>query len=97
MGEIKSKIRTLHCRKDNLQGVVNKIPWEPVLEDKGAEQSWKIFMEAVLRAQELSIPKCRKSGKEGKRLPWLNHSQLVKLEGQEKMHRQWRQGEVPCC
>jgi len=32
---------------------------------KGVEQSWQIFKEASLSAQELSIPRCSKSGKEG--------------------------------
>ena len=35
---------------------------------KGAEQSWHIFKEAFFRAQELSMPRYSKSGKEGKRL-----------------------------
>ena len=59
-----------------------------------AEQSWQIIKEALLRAQELSIPRCSKSGKEGKRLAWLNQDQLVKLESKKEMHRQWKQGQV---
>ena len=61
---------------------------------KGMEQSWQIFKEAFLRAQEVSIPKCSKSGKEGKRLAWLNWDLLVKLESKKKMHRQWKQGQA---
>jgi len=34
---------------------------------EGTKWSWQIFREAFLRAQELSIPRCSKSGKEGKR------------------------------
>ena len=45
-------------------------PWETVLMGKGEEQSWHIFKEAFLRAQELSIPRCNKSVKEDKRLQW---------------------------
>jgi len=30
---------------------------------KGAEQSWQIFKEAFLRAQELSIHRCRQEKK----------------------------------
>ena len=57
----------------------------------GVEQSWQIFKEAFSRrAQELSIPRCWKSGKEGKRPPWLNRDRLLKLENKKKMHRQWK-------
>ena len=58
-----SKIRMLHFRKANFQffrELVNKTPWETVLMGKGAEQSWQIFKEAFLSAQELSIPRCSK-------------------------------------
>lgn len=41
---------------------------------KGEEQSWKIFKEAFLRAQEPSISRCRKSGKEGKSLARLSET-----------------------
>ena len=33
--------------------------------------------------QELSVPRCKKSGKEGKRTAWLR-----------ELHRQWKQGQV---
>jgi len=39
---------------------------------KGTEQSWQVFKEAFLQSQELSIPRCSKSGKEGKRPARLN-------------------------
>lgn len=45
---------------------------------KGAEQSWQIFEESFHRVQELSIPRCSNSEKEGKRLVWLNWGKLVK-------------------
>ena len=58
---------------------------------KGARQIWQIFKEAFFRAQELSIPRYRKSGKEGKRLAWLNWDPLVKLKSKNRMHRRWKQ------
>ena len=70
MKQLKSKFRKLNFRKANFQLVgelVNKIPWETVLMGKGVEQSWQIFKEAFFRVQELSIPRCSKSGKKGKR------------------------------
>jgi len=43
-----------------------------VLRDRGAEQSWQILRDVFHRAQELSVPRCKKSGEEGKRLAWLS-------------------------
>ena len=89
----KSKIMVLNFRKANFQlfrELVNKTPWETVLIGKGAEQSWQIFKKAFLRAQELSIPRCSKSEKEGKSLAWLNWDLLVKLKSKKKLYRQWK-------
>jgi len=44
--------------------------------------------------QELSIPRCKKSGREGKRWPWLSQDLLIKLKGKKELHRQWMQGQV---
>ena len=37
------------------KGLLDGILWEIVLGDKGVEQSWQLFMDNFLRAQELSI------------------------------------------
>jgi len=37
-----------------------------------------------IRAQELSVPWCKKSGKEGKRPAWLSQDLLVKLKGKKE-------------
>ncbi|KFQ75677.1 hypothetical protein N337_11763, partial [Phoenicopterus ruber ruber] len=90
-------VRTLNFRKANLQlfkELVNRTPWETALRDKGAEQSWQLFKEAFHRVQELSTPRCKKSGKEGKRPAWLSQDLLVKLKAKKEMHRQWKQGQV---
>ncbi|KFQ99133.1 hypothetical protein Y956_03969, partial [Nipponia nippon] len=96
-GQVKSTVRTLNFRKANFQlykELINRTPWETALRDKGAEQSWQIFKDIFHRVQELSIPSCKKSGKEGKRPAWLSHDLLVKLKGKKRMHRQWKQGQV---
>ncbi|KFR08762.1 hypothetical protein Y956_01152, partial [Nipponia nippon] len=92
-GQVKSIVRTLNFRKANFQlfkELINKTPLGMALRDKGAEQSWQIFKDAFHRAQELSIPRCKKSGKEGKRPAWLSHDLLVELKGKKRMHRQWK-------
>ena len=56
--QAKSKIRKLNSRKAKFQlfgELVNKMPWETVLKSEVVEQSWQIFKEAFLRAQEFSI------------------------------------------
>ncbi|KFZ48948.1 hypothetical protein N338_11822, partial [Podiceps cristatus] len=90
-------VRTLNFRKANFQlfkEIVRRTPWETVLRDRGAEQSWQIFKEVIRRAQELSIPRCKKSGKEGKRPAWLRREMLVELRRKRDLHRQWKQGQA---
>ena len=75
MGKARSTVRTLNFRKANFQlfkELVRRTPWETVLRERGTEQSWQIFKDTFHRAQELSVPKCKKSGKEGKRPAWLS-------------------------
>jgi len=95
MGKVRSIVRTLNFRKANFQlfkELVSRMPWEMVLRDRGAAQSWQIFKDAFHRVQELSVPRCKKSGKEGKRPAWLSRDLLVKLNGKRELHRQWKQG-----
>ncbi|KFQ77747.1 hypothetical protein N335_12351, partial [Phaethon lepturus] len=90
-------VRTLNFRKANFQTfkeLVSRTPWETALRDKGTEQSWQIFKDAFHREQELSIPRGKKSGREGKRLAWLSGDQMGKLKGKNEVHRQWKQGQV---
>ena len=74
--------------------LVSRTPWETVLRDRGAEQSWQIFKDTFHRAQALSVPRCKKSGKEGKRPAWMSLGLLVKLKGKRELQRQWKQGQV---
>ena len=86
-----STVRTLYFRKANLQlfkQLIGMTPWERVLRERGAEQSWQIFKDGFHRSQELLIPRCKKSEKEGKRPAWLSRDMVVKLKGKEEMHRQ---------
>ncbi|KFR00948.1 hypothetical protein Y956_13862, partial [Nipponia nippon] len=96
-GRVKSIVRTLNFRKANFQlfkELIKRTPWEMTLRDKGGQQSWQIFKDTFHRAQEVSIPRCKKSGKEGKRLAWLSHDLWVKLKGKKRLHRQWKKGLV---
>ncbi|KFQ63342.1 hypothetical protein N334_13791, partial [Pelecanus crispus] len=97
MGKVRSTVRTLNVRKANFhlfKELVRRTPWEMVLRDRRTEQGWQIFKDTFHRAQELSVPKCKKSGKEGKRPTWLSRDVLVKLKNKRELHRQWKQGQV---
>jgi len=63
-----------------------------VLRDRGAEQSWHVFKDAFRRAQELSIPRCKNSGREGKKPALRSQDLLVTLKGKRELHKQWKQG-----
>ncbi|KFQ99157.1 hypothetical protein Y956_03676, partial [Nipponia nippon] len=89
-------VGTLNFRKAKFQlfkELINRTPWEMALRDKGAEQTW-VFKDAFHRAQEFSIPRCRKSEKQGKRPAWLSHDLGVKLKAKKTLHRQWKKGLV---
>ncbi|KFQ57969.1 hypothetical protein N334_08085, partial [Pelecanus crispus] len=97
MGKARSTVRILNFRKANFQlfkELVRRTPWEMDLIDRGTGQSWQIFKDTFRRAQELSLPKYKKSGKEGKRPAWLSQDLLVKLKSKRGLHRQWKQGQV---
>jgi len=97
MGQVKSKVKTLSFRKANVQlfkELGNKTPWETALRDKEVEQSWQIFKGTFHRAQELSTPRSKKSGKEGKTPAWLGQDLLIKLKGKKEVYWQWKQGQV---
>jgi len=89
------RVRTLNFRRANFQlfkETVRRTPWETVLRDRGKEQSWQVLKDVFQRVQELSIPKYKKSGREGKRPAWLRQEMLVKLRKKRELHRQWKQG-----
>ena len=97
-GQVKSRVRTLNFGRARFQlfkELVDGAPWETAPRVKGAEKSWQLFEGIFLRVQELSIPTCKKWGKEGRRPAWLSEDLLVEPKCRKEMHRQWTQGHVP--
>jgi len=93
-GQVNRKVRIRNFRKAKFQlskRLVSRMSWESSLRDRGAEQSWRIFKDTFHTTH--LMPRCKKSGKEGKRLSWLSCDLLVKLKGKKEMHRQWKQGQ----
>jgi len=65
-GLIKSRVRTLNVGSVNFRlfkKLLDEISWEAVLRDKGVEESWLLFKDALLGAQELPIPQNKKAGR----------------------------------
>jgi len=86
-------VRTLNFRKANFQ-LFKELIGPPGKWSLGTgEQSWQIF-KGAFHLQELSDPRCKKPGKEGKGLAWLSRDLLVKLKGKRELHSQWKQGQV---
>ena len=93
----RSTLKTQNFRKANFQlfkELLRRASWETVLRDRGAEHSSQISKDAFHRAKDLSVPRCKKSGKEGKRLVWLSQDLLVKLKSKRELHRRWKQGQL---
>ncbi|XP_068520926.1 uncharacterized protein [Anas acuta] len=97
VGLAKSKVRTLDLRRANLQllkELVEEILWDTVLRERGSDQIWQLFKDIFLSVQELSIPVCNKSSREGRKPVWLSNDLLVKLRQKKELHRQWKRGRV---
>ena len=64
-----SRIATLDFRKANFdlfQDLLGAILWAPVLEGKGASESWSAFKQLFFQAQDRCVPVSKKSGKGGR-------------------------------
>ena len=75
VGQKKGKSMMLNFRMAKFQifrELINKTPWKTVLKDM--KQSWQIFKETFLSAQELSMQRSWKSRKEG-------HNPLLRSTG----------------
>ncbi|KFV09259.1 hypothetical protein N339_03103, partial [Pterocles gutturalis] len=95
IGLAKSRVRTLNFRRANFQlfkELLDGIPWETVLKGIGAEQSWQLFKDTLLRAQELSIPQQKKLSKGGGQPAWPSKDLQLKLKKKREMYRKWKQG-----
>ena len=75
-------------------GLLAKIPWDAVLKDKGVEESWLLFKDALLKAQEVSIPLNKKVGRRDRKLAWLGKDLLGTLRVKKGAYKLWKQGRV---
>ncbi|KFM11475.1 hypothetical protein AS27_04032, partial [Aptenodytes forsteri] len=74
--------------------LLGRVPWAKALEGRGAQESWVIFRDHLLQAQERCIPTKRESGKNTRRPAWMNKELLDKLKHKKEAYRGWKQGQV---
>ncbi|KAJ7399690.1 hypothetical protein BTVI_112609 [Pitangus sulphuratus] len=76
--------------KDLLRG----IPWVRALEEKGVQESWSIFKNHFLQAQDQCIPMNKKSGKGGRRPAWISKEIPENLKWKKEIYGMWKKGQA---
>jgi len=92
-----SKLATLAFRRADfglLRDLLGRIPWDKALEGIGAQESWSVFKDHLLQAQEQCILTKRKSGRNTRRPTRMNKGLLAKLMQKKETYRAWKQGQV---
>ncbi|NWZ98260.1 PO11 protein, partial [Nesospiza acunhae] len=74
--------------------LLQRVPWEAALKNKGVQESWACLKTEILRAQEQTVPVCRKTSQRGKRPAWLGKEVLEKLRNKKRMYQHWKEGQV---
>lgn len=64
--------------------LLGRVPWEAAMKGKDAQESWLIFKENFLRAQEQTILLDRKTGNSGRKPVWLSQEFLNELKHTKK-------------
>ncbi|PKU45794.1 hypothetical protein llap_3880 [Limosa lapponica baueri] len=71
-----------------------RVPWDKALEGRGVQESWLIFKDHLLQAQERCTPSKSKSGKSSRKPAWMNKELLDNLKQKKEAYRRWKQGQV---
>jgi len=70
--------------------LVERVPWERVLKNKRVQDSWTFFKEEVLKAQEQTVPMCRKTNQWGRQPAWVNKELLLGLRRKRRVYHLWK-------
>ena len=91
-----SRTATLDWRVDfNLfRTMVERVPWEVILESMGAQEGWEYFKETVLKVQDLTISMSRKMSQQARRPSWLNRDLWLDLKNKRKVYGLWKSGQA---
>ncbi|GAB0188073.1 hypothetical protein GRJ2_001272600 [Grus japonensis] len=71
-----------------------RVPSDKALEGRGAQESWLVFKDHLLQAQERCIPTKRKSGKNSRKTVWMNKELLGKVKHKKEAYGAWKQEQV---
>ncbi|KFV17265.1 hypothetical protein N340_13574, partial [Tauraco erythrolophus] len=74
--------------------LLGRVQWDEALEGRGAQESWLIFKDHLLQAQEQCIPTKRKSSRNTRRPAWMNKELLNQTGHKKRAYRGWKQGQV---
>jgi len=94
---VHSKLTTLGFRRADFElfrDLLGRRPRDKTLEGRGAQESWLIFKDHLLQAQQQCIPTKRKSGKNARRPACMNKEILDKLKHKKEAYGEWKQGQV---
>ncbi|GAB0189068.1 mitochondrial enolase superfamily member 1 [Grus japonensis] len=92
----RSKLTTLDFRRTDFglfRDLLGRVPWDKAQEGRGAQESWLVFKDHLLQAQERCIPTKRKSGKNVRRPAWMNKELLDKVKVRKEAYKGWKQGQ----
>ncbi|GAB0187539.1 hypothetical protein GRJ2_001219200 [Grus japonensis] len=73
---VHSKLTALDFRRADFgpfRDLLGRVPWDKALEGRGAQDSWLVFKDHLLQAQEQCNPAKKKSGKNIRRPVWMNN------------------------
>ncbi|TRZ06600.1 hypothetical protein HGM15179_020506 [Zosterops borbonicus] len=91
-----SKLTALDFRRADFglfMDLLGRVPWDKALEGRRAQESWLIFKDCLLQAEEQCIPMKRESSKNAMRPAWINKELLDKLKCKKKVYRELKQGQ----
>lgn len=86
---VMSRTATLDVHKvdfDLYKDLLDGVPCEVVLKDKGVQEGWTFFRNEILRAPEQVVPMCRKTSHLGRRPAWLIKENLLEFRKEKEVY-----------
>jgi len=90
-----SKLTTMDFRRADFglcRDLLVRVAWDKALDGRSAQESWLIFKDYLLQAQERCISTKRKSGKNVRWAVWMKKELLDKVKHIKEAYRGWKQG-----
>ncbi|XP_053914607.1 hyccin isoform X2 [Cuculus canorus] len=92
-----SKTVTLNFQRADFglfRRLISKVPWETVLQGKGAHEGWALLKNEILAAQEQAIPVFRKRSRRGEKPAWWSREISRCVNKKKKLYVLWRKGQA---